>query len=412
MEKEIHPYKSHQPEFWKITIGLALASFINFANLYVVQPLLPIYAREFSVSPAVSSLTLSLTTLSLVSGLLVFGFLSDRIGRVKLIHLTLCLSVLPLFAIPLYDAFWWLTSWRFITGFVLAGLPAVAVAYINEEVSIESRGLAVCLYIASNAFGGMGGRFIGGYFADHFSWQTGFYYLAVLGLNTCFFCFYLIPASRFFHRYPRSFLQDVFGMAVHLKNPLLLFAFLFGMLLQTGFTGIWTYAPFYLEQDPFQLSIRVISLIYFTYLLGVAGSPVAGRLSDSFGVLRVMAVGLFIMIIGNLLTTIINVGIVVIGLSIICMGFFIAHSMASTWVGSTAKHHRSGATSLYLVIYYIGAATGGTAIGTVWSGFGWIGVITVSTILPIVSGITFFCVVRNTVNHQLIHMESKKKIEH
>lgn len=390
IDKGVRPYQQDQVDFWKLITGLTLASFLNFANLYIVQPLLPLFTKEFGVSPTMSSLSFSLTTLALVIGLLLFGFLSDRIGRVSIIHWAICLSVIPLVAIPLFDSFWWLLIWRFITGLTLAGLPAVAIAYINEEVSVGSRGLAVSVYIASNALGGMGGRFFGGYFADSLSWQAGFYALAVVGVIICGLCFYLIPKSRFFQCHHRTFSEDLYGMAIHLKNPLLLFAFIFGMMVQFGFSGIWTYVPFYLVDEPFQLSVKIISLIYFTYFLGIIGSIIAGRFAGRHGIIPIMFVGLFIMSIGSLTTMIMDTFFVVTGLALVCFGFFIAHSMASTWVGSTAEHHKSGATSFYLVSYYIGAGVGGTAIGTIWSGFSWMGVITVCTILPLVSGLLFY----------------------
>lgn len=387
---QVKQYTSKQPEFWKLTIGLTVASFFIFANLYNVQPLLPIFSREYNVSPTISSLSLSLTTFSLVISILVFGFLSDRKGRTKLMRITMWLSLIPLIAIPLVDEFWWLLIWRFISGITLAGLPAMAVAYINEEVEQKSRGLSVSLFIASNALGGMTGRVLGGYFADYFSWQYSFYALAIVGLMVNFLCLFLIPRSRNFKKYSYSLSKDLKGMAVHLKNPLLLFAFVFGMMLQTAFAGVWTYVPYYLEGNPFNLTIGSISIIYFTYLFGVIGSPVAGKISDHYGTNNVMKFGLIFMVIGILTTLIADVTMIIIGLSIICFGFFIAHSMASTWVGKNATHHRSGATSLYLFSYYSGAALGGTGIGFIWSNLGWVGVATICVIFPVTSGVIFF----------------------
>ncbi|WP_159461977.1 MFS transporter [Salirhabdus sp. Marseille-P4669] len=391
---EKKPYERYEANFWKLTIGLTLASLLNFANLYVVQPLLPVFAREFSLTPTMSSFAMSLTTLSLVIGLLFFGFLSDHIGRIGIIQWTLCLSVVPLLVIPLVDSYLWILMWRFITGFGIAGLPAVAIAYINEEIARSSRGLIVTIYIASNALGGMLGRFVSGYFADHYSWEVGFYVIGVFGAFICFGCFLLLPKSRFFVQYNRTLKEDFLGMLVHLKNQKLAFAFLFGMMIQFGFTGIWTYIPFYLEQEPFYLSIHLISLVYFTYLFGVFGSPFAGRLAAKYNILHLMFFGLITMVIGVWITTLQTVAFVVLGLSIVCFGFFIAHSLTSAWIGETATHHKSGASSFYFFSYYIGVTVGGTAVGEIWSTFHWIGVVVVCSILPAVFGALFFIVAK------------------
>lgn len=395
---EKRPYEMNQASFWKVTIGLTLASLLNFANLYIVQPLLPVFAREFNVSPTVSSFALSLTTLSLVVGLLVFGFLSDRIGRIGILHWTLFLSVIPTLMIPLTDSFIWIIILRFFTGIAIAGVPAVAIAYINEEINYKSRGLAVTFYIASNALGGMIGRVIGGYFADHFRWQTGFYTVGFLGIIICFLCVILLPKSRFFEDHNRRIKEDLIGMIVHLKNKKLVLAFQFGMMLQFSFTGVWTYIPFYLEKEPFLLSIHAISLVYFTYLFGVVGSPIAGRLSFRLGYIKLMVIGLLIMLSGIVVTLAPTTFWVTVGLSLVCLGFFIVHSLTSAWVAETATHHKSGAMSFYLLSYYAGVTVGGTAAGVIWSGFSWPGVVTACTVVPAISGMLFLANAKSNAN--------------
>ncbi|WP_194841240.1 MFS transporter [Salinibacillus xinjiangensis] len=388
--RELHQYHHREPQFWKITLGLTLASLYNFANLYMVQPLLPLYTREFGISPTTSSLALSLTTFSLIISLLIFGFLSDRIGRIGIIHWTLFLSVIPLFLIPITESYIWLLIGRLISGILIAGLPAVAVAYISEEIAPNSRGLAVSLYIASNALGGMGGRVLGGAFAEHLSWQQGFLTLGAIGLVISVLCFLVIPKSQFFQQNHRSYKQDILGMAIHLKKTKLLFAFIFGLLIQVGFSGVWVYIPFHVEKEPFSLSVQAISLLFLTYLFGVVGSPIAGRLADRFGLMRIMSMGLLVMTAGTLVTLGNHLFYVISGLSLICLGFFIMHSLTSTWVGNTATHHKSGATSLYLFSYYMGVTLGGTTLGVIWSNYGWLGVVVICAILPLISGMIFF----------------------
>lgn len=46
----------------RASLALFLSGFSTFSLLYCVQPLLPIFSQEFSVSPAESSLSLSLST--------------------------------------------------------------------------------------------------------------------------------------------------------------------------------------------------------------------------------------------------------------------------------------------------------------------------------------------------------------
>ncbi len=67
--------------YWRINIALFLAGFSTFSLLYCVQPLLPQFAQQFHVSPAASSLTLSLSTGRLAVAILCAGALAEGRDR-------------------------------------------------------------------------------------------------------------------------------------------------------------------------------------------------------------------------------------------------------------------------------------------------------------------------------------------
>ena len=45
-----------------------------FAAMYAVQPLLPVFTTEFNIPVAYASMSLSMTTVGLIIGLVVLGF--------------------------------------------------------------------------------------------------------------------------------------------------------------------------------------------------------------------------------------------------------------------------------------------------------------------------------------------------
>ncbi|HYY88633.1 MAG TPA: MFS transporter, partial [Chloroflexota bacterium] len=57
--------------FWKANLALFVGGLVTFAALYSTQPLLPTFATEFDISPATSSLSLSVTSATLAVSLLV-----------------------------------------------------------------------------------------------------------------------------------------------------------------------------------------------------------------------------------------------------------------------------------------------------------------------------------------------------
>ncbi|AIF44193.1 hypothetical protein X953_14290 [Virgibacillus sp. SK37] len=369
--------------FWKITISLALASFFVFASMYAVQPLFPIFVSVFDVSVSQSSMTLSLTIIGLIAGLIILGFLSDRKGRTMFIKFSLIGSVVPFLLVPMLDSFSALLLLRLLQGFALAGLPAASLAYLNEEIDQKSIGVATALYISSNALGGMAGRVMTGYITDHYSWEIAFYFLAVIGLFVLFIVLIMLPDSRFYQESNLSFQKDLAGFLYHLKNPSLLLVFGMGIVLQLSFTGVWSFLPFHLQEEPFSLPLHAISYMFFAYGLGVIGAPLAGWVAGYFGLRKVRMIGIIILSLGIFLTLSNSLVVLVIGLCVSCLGFFTAHSLTATSVTDEALHHKGSASSLYLVAYYIGVSLGSTALAPLWENNDWIGLIIFVGCLPI-----------------------------
>ncbi|WP_026582837.1 MFS transporter [Bacillus sp. J33] len=389
IKNEKQKYSFREAGFRRIMVALTCASILNFSNLYFVQPIMPMLVRTYDISSATAGLSLSIAVISMIIGLLFFGFLSDRMGRTRIMHITLVCTIFPLILMPLVSSFEFFLMLRFLQGFFMAGLPAAAIAYIGEEVAPGSINLGITMYIAANGIGGMIGRIFTGYIADHTSWETSVF--ALMGLTLILFCIYFVtlPKSHFFQPSKISMKKDLSGMMSHLKSPTLFPAFAMGILLQFTFTGIWTYLPFYLENEPFNLTVKNISFTYLAYCLGFIGPIIAGRISLFMKKTTLVSIGTLILIGGALLTNFHSLTVAVLGLCLTCFGFFIAHSLMAAIVNERAAHHKGGASSIYLVSYYFGVATGGTLAGLVWEAAGWRGVTAVSlALIPAVLWLT------------------------
>lgn len=378
-------YTLKDTAFKKMMIAMTAASIICFANLYYVQPLMPFLVKSFQINATTAGLSLSVAVIALIIGLFVFGVLSDRFGRHHIMLITLFCSIIPLVFMPIVPNFQLFLLLRFIQGFFIAGLPAAAIAYISEEVAPRSVSVGITTYIAANGIGGMGGRIVVGYIADVTSWHTAIYSLLAINVLLLLLFYVCLPRSRYFIPSESSLKKDIVGMLVHSKNPRLIPVFTMGVLLQFAFTGPWTYLPFYLEQEPFFLPVKDVSFTYLAYLAGIIGTIIAGRIAVTVPKTRIVIVGVILMVSGAWLTMTPMLLVVVIGLCVMCLGFFVAHSLMAAIVNERATHHKGGASSLYLVSYYVGVATGGTVSGVLWNQFTWIGVVSISLLLiPVV----------------------------
>ena len=72
---------------------------------------------------------------------------------------------------------------------------------------------------------------------------------------------------------------------------------------------------------------------------------------------------------------------VLAGVALLTFGFFVAHAVASGWVGRLCRGDKAQAASLYLLFYYAGASVIGTGSGIFLASAGWAGVIGITGFL-------------------------------
>jgi YNFM family putative membrane transporter len=358
--------------FRRISIALFLAGYATFSLIYCVQPLLPELASHFAVGPAESSLALSLTTGFLAFAILLAGAVSEAVGRKKLMLVSICVaSVLNLIAPFLSDWHAFLVV-RALEGLMLGGVPAVAMAYLAEEINPKGLGMAMGIYISGTAIGGLSGRVVIGFLTDLFGWHIALGAMGALGLVAAVGFAILLPASRNFVRRPgfqvRYHLRAWGG---HLKHAGLPFVFLIGAFAMGCFVTVFNYVGFRLSDAPYGLSQSQIGVIFVVYLFGSVTSSIAGALSDKIGRGPVLLAGVMLAALGVGLTVADSLSVIIGGIVILTSGFFVAHSIASGWVGRLAETAKGHASSLYLLAYYLGSSIMGSVGGWFWDQGGW-----------------------------------------
>ncbi|MFC5082341.1 MFS transporter [Microvirga arabica] len=362
------------PAFRRLNLALFAAGFSTFAILYCVQPLLPEFSREFQVSAAVSSRSLSLSTGLLAVAMLVAGSLSEVLGRKPIMVASLLLSALLTILSALAPNWTSLLIVRMLIGITLSGLPAVAMAYVSEEVDPKSIGLAMGLFIGGNAVGGMSGRIIGGVLTDLGSWRLAIGLIGCIGLASAFAAWRSLPASVHFQPRRARPLDLVRSMGEHLRDPGLRALFTEAFLLMGGFVTLYNYLGYRLTEPPYSLSPSAIGAVFAAYLIGTWSSAWIGGLADRLGRERVLWVMIATMLAGLALTLFDQLLLIIGGIVVVTFGFFGGHSIASSWVGSRAVTAKAQASALYLFCYYLGSSTVGTLGGLFWARGAWPGV--------------------------------------
>lgn len=370
-----------------------------FASLYATQPLLPELARSFAVTPAQSGLSVSLTTLGLAVGLLVAGPASERFGRTRLVHLSLFAAAVLGLLCAVAPSWSLLLTGRTLQGFALAGLPAVGVAYLNEELHPEVAGRAIGLYIGGNALGGMLGRLVAGVLDDLGGWR-----LAVGGIGgvtaVCAVAVLaLLPASRRFVPGRGGLAAVLTSTRRVLTDPVLVGLYALAALLMGAFVAVFNALGFRLQAPPYALSSTLAGLVFVVYALGSVSSTLAGHLADRWGRRPVVPVAVLVMLSGLVATMSSQLPAVIAGLAVMTAGFFAAHGVASGWVAARAAaggRATAPAASTYLICYYAGSSVGGTVVGQAWSSHGWAGVVVLTGALVITGLVVSLLLARST----------------
>ncbi|WP_311276609.1 MFS transporter [Methylobacterium sp. WCS2018Hpa-22] len=363
------------PIFRRTTLALFAAGFSTFAVLYGVQPLMPVFADEFHVSPAESSLSLSLPCAMLALALLVVSPLSEVWGRKPIMVASLFASaILTLIAVivPSWHGF---LALRALTGLAASGLPAVAMAYLSEEMDARAIGLSMGLLIGGNAMGGMVGRLIAGIVTDHVSWRVGLGTIGILALVAAILFWRGLPPSRRFLANRMRWRQVPGTFGQHFRDPGLPWLFAEAFLLMGGFVSVYNYIGFRLLDPPYNLSQSAIGAIFVVYLAGTFSSAVTGEIASRLGRRRVLWLAILLGIVGILLTLSERLPVIIAGIVVVTVSFFGAHSVASSWIGRRALRDRAQASSVYLSLYYLGSSVLGTAGGWFFDHAGWTGVV-------------------------------------
>lgn len=358
----------------RANLALFFAGFVAFSTLYDFQPLLPFLSREFGVTPTLGSLALSAATFALAWTLPVSGSLSDALGRRGLMAVAVLLTSLLALATAAASALPLLIALRLLQGMVLAGVPAVAMAYLSEEVEPRALGAAMGLYIAGNAMGGMFGRILTAGLAAFFPWRTAVAAIGGLSLILSGLFLLLLPPSRRFHRRPFRVGALTTSLLAHLRDPGLLSLFAVAFACMGAFVTFYNYLIFRLLAPPYGLSSSQVGWIFLSYAFGACGSGIMGGLVERLGRGRVLLSALTVMAAGLLLTLFSPLPVLLTGTVVLTVGFFGAHSVASAWVGARTRKNRAQAASLYLFFYYLGSSISGSGGGFFWSRWGWNGV--------------------------------------
>ncbi|RAK22049.1 MFS transporter [Anoxybacillus vitaminiphilus] len=237
---------------------------------------------------------------------------------------------------------------RFLLGFFIAGVPAVAMAYVAEEFNPNGIGKIMGLYISGTSIGGMAGRIITSALTDLFNWRIALSTMGILAFILSIVFSLMLPAPRNSVKKTINWRSAWEAYKVHIVNKHLMSLVMLSFLLMGSFVTLYNYISFLLAEPPYKLSQTLIGFIFIVYLCGSFSSIYMGKKADKYGYSVIVKASIGIMISGAILTLLPSLLAKIIGITVFTFGFFASHSIASAWVGDCAGNYKVQASSLYL----------------------------------------------------------------
>ncbi|MCQ9165834.1 MULTISPECIES: MFS transporter [unclassified Arthrobacter] len=370
------PWAGHQlgsAGYRRVLAALACAGVATFAQLYAVQGLLPLLSRDLHVTAAQAALTISAATMGLAVAVLPWSFVADRVGRVRTMGLAVILATIFGLLVPAAPNFEVLLALRALEGAALGGIPALAIAYLTEEISPRNAAAAAGAYVAGTTLGGLFGRLLAGPVADLAGWRMGTLAVSVCAAVAAAGFLLLAPGPRGFVpvRGGGGFGMVLARLVPQLRNKSLLALYAQAFLLMGAFVSVYNYLGFRLEAPPYLLPASAVALLFLAYLAGTVSSRTVAGLAVRFGRRTLLLASTALMAVGLAVTLAPALPVILVGLVLFTAGFFGAHSIASGWTGAMATSGRAQASSLYNLSYYAGSSVVGWAAGLVFQAVGW-----------------------------------------
>lgn len=334
--------------------GLAVVS-----QLYLPVPLLAAMAAQYSVPVPAAGLVLTVFGIAYATGFLVFGPLSDRVGRKAVMVpglLALAGASVLVATVPTFEA---LIGARIVQGFVAAALPPVALAYLAEALPAPRRALGIAAMSTAFLLAGLLGQLYGS--------AVGSLPAAVLPLAGVYavgaLLVWLLPEQRLVQNQPSGSLFRAYrGLPALLKNDALMRGYAAALVLLFAFVAFYTALNLFVVEALAQAGLDLTTV-------RVAAVPamllplIAARFIRTYGPRAVVCAGFAVGAVGLGAAAVVALSSAAVWLLVAASIVFVAGVSISVpsliaLIGGLAPAQRGLAIALYTFVLFVGASLG------------------------------------------------------
>ncbi|OQR56507.1 MFS transporter [Bacillus sp. CDB3] len=270
---------------------LAIVAFFVGLDSLLVAPLLPAITETISMPDGSGGLLITIYALCYGITAPLFGPMSDRVGRKRMIIMGFVIFSISTFCTGIAKNFEMLLLFRGLTGLSGAMIMPSIFALVGDKVTYESRGKAMGTIMGAMVGSTVIGVPIGAFLSEVGNWQWTFYSIGLLTLFITLLVNQLLENEK-----PRDEVRVsitktlIASLKMVLVNVSVLFALLATFLWTIGLHGMFSYIGVYYGNN-FGLSVGEIGIVIFLAGIGsVAGNIFGGKLSDKVGKRNVVSI--------------------------------------------------------------------------------------------------------------------------
>jgi predicted MFS family arabinose efflux permease len=361
------------PSLRFVVLVLAVAAGASVGNLWILQPLMPMVARGFSITPRAVGAVSMLTQVGYGAGMFLFVPLGDVLERRRLMLVFVGAVAVTLVAVAASPTAAVLAVASLLVG-AMNMVPQMAVPLAAHLAPAEARGRAVGTVMGGLLVGILLARTAAGFIGAHLGWRA--VYLSAAGLMVVLGIVLraLLPRSpaQAAMPYP-ALLRSMFSIAR--EDRVLREAAALGACGFAAFTAFWSTLAFFLEAR-FGLGADAAGLFGLLGAGGALAAPVLGRLADRTSARANAGLALAVALLGWLVFALLGTTLagLVAGVLLLDVGVQATHVSNLARVHGRRPEARGRMNTVYMVSYFAGGALG-TAVGTwAWTSFRWAGV--------------------------------------
>jgi len=217
---------------------------------------------------------------------LILGILSDKVGRKKIIYLSLFLFSIPTGLIYFTDVYTFIYV-RFFQGLAVGGFFPVAVALLADLNEVNKRSKAVGRFVSGGIFGAILGWLVSGIVYDKFgSWQLSFLVFVPPIIGIAITSYFLLEESPIIGKaveYEEKTISTLATIKTILKNRFLVIALLFCALDLFTLWAVDDWLPYYVKEVFAISSTEAAIFRAASAIAGIIGILFFGFYADKFG---------------------------------------------------------------------------------------------------------------------------------